>query len=212
VERDTFDAAMGRDPDALCALVRSLLPVIKSRVRRALSRAAARRGTAPGHHDGDDLVQDVLVALFEKDARALRAWDDARGASLPSFVGIVAEHRIASILRSHRRRRCLSSLGDDAGDLALENAADPSAPPDARVVARDLGCRLMDRLNDELSPTSYGLFVALFVDRDPVSDVCARWGMTPRAVWARRCRLKKRIRQLALEIDPAGPESIAGGC
>jgi RNA polymerase sigma-70 factor (ECF subfamily) len=210
VERDTFDAAMERDPDALCSLVRSLLPVIKSRVRRALSRAAARRGIAPGHHDGDDLVQDVLVALFEKDARTLRAWDDARGASLVSFVGIVADHRIASILRSHRRRRCLSSLGDDLGELALEGAADPSAPPDARAVSRDLGSKLLQRLNEELSPRSFGLFVALFVDRDPVPEVCARWGMTPRAVWARRCRLKKRIRQLAGEIDPPGPDALAG--
>ena len=70
-------------------LAERLLDAIQREVAIALHRLAAQRGRDP-RQEVQDLVQEVLVSLFEHDARELRRWDPTRGRSLESFVRLVA--------------------------------------------------------------------------------------------------------------------------
>src|SRR5687768_1618744 len=72
-------------------------------VARGLARRMVKARGRDLRQEVEDLTQEVFVALFADDARALRLWDPARGASLANFVGLLAEREVASILRSGRR-------------------------------------------------------------------------------------------------------------
>src|SRR5215471_16061481 len=84
-------AALAGDRRATEDLVGRLARVIQVRVGVALLR---RRHAARGRtlaQEVEDLMQEVFAALFEQDGRVLRRWDPARGLSLKSYVGLVAE-------------------------------------------------------------------------------------------------------------------------
>src|SRR5262245_25583265 len=94
--------AARRDPAAARELVKLLHPVVQARVARVLwrTRGAAGRDL---RQEVEDMSQDVFAFLFQDGARALRAWEPERGLSLANFVGLLAERRTLSTLRSARQ-------------------------------------------------------------------------------------------------------------
>src|SRR4051812_50171744 len=88
---DLVRRALAGDPASLDRLVEVLTPVVQARVARTLlanrHRLAGRRVV---RQEVEDLSQEVFLALFDRDARVLRAWRPERG-SLESFVGRIAE-------------------------------------------------------------------------------------------------------------------------
>ncbi|MBM4270513.1 MAG: hypothetical protein FJ144_28560, partial [Deltaproteobacteria bacterium] len=92
--------ALARDPAACRRLVDALTPAIQSRVNGALDRRRRSGGRAPSHHEVVDYTQEVFLALFDRGGYVLRSWDPERGASLPTFAGLVAERVVAAIARS----------------------------------------------------------------------------------------------------------------
>jgi RNA polymerase sigma-70 factor (ECF subfamily) len=190
------------DAAATRAFVDHLVPVVQARAARAL----LRRGRATGRdarQEVGDLVQEVLVALFEDDARVLRAWDPARGLSMQNFVGLVAEREVASILRSGKR----SPWKEEAAEMAdLEASLDPVDAPDLGVASRELLDAVVDRVREELSPRGLELFFRLVVEEEPAESVCEAYGMTKDAVYAWRSRLGKLVRRFASELS-RGPVS-----
>jgi RNA polymerase sigma-70 factor (ECF subfamily) len=191
--------ALAGDAGGLRRFVDELTPIVQARVARALSRSRAGRAQARSvEQEIEDLTQEVFVALFDDDARALRAWDPARGLSLPNFVGLVAEHQVATILRSGRRNPWKEepTVNDDLDRSA--GTVDDAAP---RVESRDFFARLLDRLRVELTPRGLELFGMLLVEGRSVEDACERTGMSADAVYAWRSRLGKIVRRLAAEMD-----------
>jgi RNA polymerase sigma-70 factor (ECF subfamily) len=170
-----------------------------------VARAVVRSGTARRQgrdlrQEVEDLVQEVFVALFADDARALRAWDPTRGMSLVNFVGLVAEHQIASLLRSGRRNPWTEEpTVSDALDRSL-GAVDAE---DERVHSRELLVRVLDRLRAELSPRGMVVFQLLIIEDRGADEVAAQVGMTVDAVYAWRSRFGKLVRRLADEMAPA---------
>ncbi|HEY2513459.1 MAG TPA: sigma-70 family RNA polymerase sigma factor [Polyangiaceae bacterium] len=206
--RDLVQRAVARDPGAVRALVRELSPVIEWRVTRALGRS--RTGRAQGRsaeQETEDLTQEVFLALFDHDARALRSWDPTRGASLTTFVGLVAEHQVSSILRSGRRSPWRE--GQDIAEPDFERVPAHAGAPEMEVSSRELGVRLLDGLRAELTPRGLDLFHQLLVEEQPVESVCAKSGMTADAVYAWRSRLVKLVRRLAGELGLASGVSDA---
>lgn len=198
--------ALAREPAALRALVDRVLPVVHARVARAL----VRRGRAEGRdlrQEVEDLSQEVFVALFADGGRALRAWDGARGLSLPNFVGLLAEREVASVLRSGRR----SPFTESPTELEdLEAAVPPTAGPEPAFASRELLDAILGRVREALTPKGLELFERLIVDEEPVEAVCAATGMTADAVYAWRSRLGKLVRKATAEVqaerssDPGG--------
>jgi RNA polymerase sigma-70 factor (ECF subfamily) len=197
--------ALAGDASAVRPLVDVLGPVVHARVARAVVRcAAARRQGRDQRQDAQDLVQEVFVALFADDAKALRSWDPRRGMSLFNFVGMVAEHQVASILRSGRRNPWTEepTLGE-----TLESSVGASDTVEDRVLARDVLVRLLARLREELSPRAMLLFELLVVEERTVEDAAGQLGMTADAVYAWRARFAKVVRRLGAEMQPPALDS-----
>lgn len=194
---DLVARAIARDPAAVRALVKSIGPVVHGRVAKALMR---RRSTRDQRRDiaqeVQDLSQEVFLALFDDDARALRAWTPERG-PLGGFVALIADHQVYSIFRSGRRR----PWSDDIDVVAEPDATGSDAQnPETRVASKQALDNLLDRLRAELTPKGFDLFTRLYVEEQSVETVCADLGMTADAVYAWRSRLSKLVRGMAGEI------------
>jgi RNA polymerase sigma-70 factor (ECF subfamily) len=193
------DAAVTRQ------LVEKLTPVVHVRVARALLRSPeARRQGRDLRQETEDLVQEIFSALFADRARALRGWDSTRGLSLANFVGMIAEHQVASILRRGRR----SPWKEEATTAdSLDRSAGSSEGAHGRVYSREVLTQLLARLRVELSPRGYELFEKLVVEDKSVEAVCQETALSADAVYAWRSRLGKQARKIYDEITRDAPSS-----
>lgn len=194
----TLRRALDGDRVAQRALFDALLPHLQRRITAALLRA---HGVGITRQQVLDFTQDVCVSLFENDCRALRRWRPDGGATLPTWVGRIAEHQIASALRTARRNPW-TEVPSSAAAIARQRGSQASAH--AAVSGRDQLARVLDALRVELSPLGYGLFVALYVDEQTVDAVSARFEMTPNAVYVWRTRLRKAARAAMIQVNAEG--------
>ncbi|MBX3186831.1 MAG: sigma-70 family RNA polymerase sigma factor [Labilithrix sp.] len=200
-ERALLDRALAGDVASTRALVQTLLPVVRARVARTLVRRRGGSGRDV-RQEVDDLAQEVFAALFADGGRVLRAWDPARGLSLASFCGLVAEREAASILRSGRRSPW-TEAATELDDLEKDLGEMPAA--DVHVSSREQLARLVDRLREQLSPRGLELFHRLVIEEEAVESVCASTGMSADAVYAWKSRIGKAIRRIAAELAQSEP-------
>lgn len=196
VDAELVARAIAREPEAVRAFVKKVGPIVHGRVAKALMR---RRSTRDQRRDiaqeVQDLSQEVFLALFDDDARALRAWSPDRG-PIGAFVALIADHQVFSIFRSGRRR----PWSDDVDVIAEPEAIEADARnPEMRAASREALDALLDRLRAELSPKGFDLFLRLYVEEQAVEVVCRELGMTADAIYAWRTRLSKLVRGMARE-------------
>jgi DNA-directed RNA polymerase specialized sigma24 family protein len=193
------------DAQAMRELVVRLWPVVSARVVRVLRRRGdGLRG--PSRERIEDLVQEVFVYLLESDAHALKAWRSAGGLSFENFVGLLAERRVISILRTGLSRQ--SGLEDPTlEDQESEGQIDREF--EFRLMSKDLLAELLDRLRENLAPLGMELFEALYVDQLSVAATAMRTQMTADAVYKWRERLRKLVARLALELQQESPPEVA---
>jgi len=196
--------ALAGDPASVRALVDRLSPVISKRVAATLWRLGGRRNVP---QDAADMVQDVFLSLFQADGKALRAWDPARGMSLDSFVGLLAQHQVVSILRSGRTTPWREELKDAEHFESLGAAA---ASPERVTSARADLRALLDRLRECLSPRGLELFQRIIIDEEPLESLTATTGLTRDAIYQWKSRLTRTIRTLAAEIGVPHVSETAG--
>jgi RNA polymerase sigma-70 factor (ECF subfamily) len=195
-ERALLDQALSGDLAATRRLVAVLMPVVQARVARTLVRRRGGSGRDV-RQEVEDLAQDVFAVLFADEGKVLRAWDPARGLTLASFCGLIAEREAASILRSGRR----SPWTEAATELDdLERELGEVADVEVRVSSREQLGRLVDRLREALSARGLELFHRLIVEEEAVESVCASTGMSADAVYAWKSRIAKVVRKLAADV------------
>jgi len=196
-------AALSGDERALRRLVDDCAPTIQARVARGLLRRRALSRGEDVRQRLSDLAQDVYVELFREGGKVLRAWDPARGLGLHGFVGLVAEQRVAAVLRSRRRSPWAEELmGDD--DEAAESSIRAEPGPEERLLSRDALERLVDLIRAELSPLGLEMFRCLLVEEESIASVSSRTGMTTSAVQAWSSRLRRLVQKLGAEIEGDG--------
>ncbi len=199
------DALSGAE-DALADLLRESTPVIQARVARALLRRPESRGRDI-RQDVADLTQEVFVALFNSDGKALRAWDPGRGLSFANFVGLLAQRRVSSLLRTKHGTPWSEELDPDAAS----DEPTTEAAPDADAGNRELLSQLLEQLEASLSARGMELFHRLYVAQEPVEEVCAQTGLSPNAVhqWRRRLgqAARRALENLQHEGDDASPST-----
>jgi RNA polymerase sigma factor (sigma-70 family) len=199
---DLVERALAGEPDALERLVAILTPVVQARVARTL--LLRRRGAAAGRdvrQEVEDLSQDVFLLLFAEGGKVLRSWQPERGLSLANFVGLVAERRTASVLRSGRR----SPWQEDPTLPADLDRAAPESGPEEIAASREQLRILQCRLTEELSPLGRHLFDLLFLRELEPADVAAQTGLSLAAVYQWRSRLRVLARRLLAETSESEP-------
>jgi DNA-directed RNA polymerase specialized sigma24 family protein len=197
------------DSGAVRALVDRLTPVVQARVTRALLRRRGESGRRDVRQEVEDLTQEVFVALFRNRGQALRSWDPARGLSLENFVGLLAQHQVASILRSGRA--CpWTDVPTEATILDGQLQAEPSAAPDRVAASREELESLLAQVRAKLSPRGLVLFWRLLVREEPIEAVAAQTGMTAEAIYAWRSRLGRLARSMAGGAPASGRDTRAG--
>lgn len=207
-EKRLVDAALAGDEAALHRLATLLAPVIQQRVAYALlRRRTLYRGDARARLE--DLVQDTFVELFREGGRVLRLWDRARGRSLTSFVGLVAEQQVYAFLRNRKASAKLEDLeaGDD--DDVGARVDGYAWSPESQAATREQLRVLFDHLRAELSPVGRVLFERLLVNEEVIASVAADMNMSISAVQAWSSRLRRRAAALAEEILGDGPPAGA---
>lgn len=205
--RANLDAALAGERRAQHTLFTALLPHVQKRVNAVLSRRALTAGVQARRQEVLDLTQDVFVALFEHDCKALRAWDPQKGAALPTWVGRIAEKRVISTLRTQKRNPW-TETPTEADAMDRMNA--PADSPHAQVAGREELRRLLDQLRVELSAEAYAIFIDLYVEQREVAEIAAAHGMTPNAVYIWRTRLKKKARAALEKLKDDGAASRKG--
>jgi RNA polymerase sigma-70 factor (ECF subfamily) len=199
-------AALAGEPDAVTELMREATPIVQARVARALLRRPEARGRDL-HHEVKDLVQEVFVALFTADGKALRAWDPERGLSFANFIGLLAQRRVASVLRTRHGM----PWSEELDPVAMNAAHTTSPPPEAAAGSRELLTRLLEHLEATLSARGMELFHRLYVAQEGVEEVCAHTGLSANAVhqWRRRLGQAAQKSLAELQVERAAPRPVA---
>ena len=183
-------------------LTEHLLPVVHARVARVLVATAVPVGHL--RSEVEDLTQEVFAHVFEQRARILRRWTPHRGASLRNYVGLVAERRVRSLLRSGRWTRWREQPTEAR---ALESRASPVESPARRAADQQYWERVVRRAEARLSSQGLLMMDLLLLQQRPVAEVAETTGMTVGALYAWRSRLQKLMRELAGDLPLADPPS-----
>jgi RNA polymerase sigma factor (sigma-70 family) len=205
----TVRFGLAGDPSAVRTLIEAMAPVVHARVVRALHRRHDARGRDLAQ-DVADFTQDVFVALFSEDGKALRSWDPQRGLSFQNFVGLLAQRRVASLLRVRKRNPWSDQTVRDSEPALLP--ALHEEPIEAGAASRELLGQLLTHLESTLSTRGLDLFQRLYVDEQTVAEVCKQTGLSSNAVhqWRRRLGLLARdaLEKLRHQRDSdAGPNA-----
>lgn len=193
----TVQSALTGDAAAARELISVLTPVIHARVARCLMRRGAAAEGSRARELISDLVQEVFVELFREGGRALLAWDPERGMSLRNWVGLLAEQRVAAVLRGKRDRLVLAEHEPDSRDHDPTPERDD---PEAQLSSRQALQALLDTLRADLSPQGFELFEALVLREEPIASVCSRTGLSTSAVQAWSSRLKRKAAQVLADL------------
>lgn len=197
------------DARAVRALVELLTPILQARAARVLLRYS--RGISPRdvRQEVEDLVQIVLSALFANGAKLLFDWDPARGKSFEGYVAMVADCRLASVLRTRRGR----VWPDDPMEPEdLESSAEFQIGPEPAIHSREELSLVLRRFREVASARAYELFVLLYVEERTAEEVSAITGMTVENVHTHKSRLGKLARRVAHEVltqSPPAPDRAA---
>jgi RNA polymerase sigma factor (sigma-70 family) len=190
-----LEAALAGVAEARRELASRLLDVIQREVAAVLRRCAASQARDP-RQELRDLVQEVLVGLFEHDCRELRRWDPARGRALDSFVRLIARRKAARI------------LGQRKGNPWTDQPVDPQTLDDDeaqgnallhQLEQRDALGSVLDALYARMDDRDLDLFDLLFVQEHDPAEVAERLGLTRGAVNAWAYRTRKLARACVLE-------------
>ncbi|MEM6988876.1 MAG: sigma-70 family RNA polymerase sigma factor [Myxococcota bacterium] len=154
-------------------------------VLRVVVRHGARAGRR-SPQDAADLTQEVMVAMFDRNARELRRWDPERGLGFEGFVRLVARRRVA---RTLARQRGNSRVVVPVEPSTVEQHPDVTGA--RRVEVRGQLEQVLRRLQPKMSVRDRTLFELLYVEEHEPAVVARRMAMTRGAVNAWSYRLRK---------------------
>jgi len=189
--------ALDGQPGARHQLVLRLSPVVQRRVCHPLASFARTRPRRVERSEVLDLAQQILLLLFDRDARVLRSWDPNRGLSLLNFVGLVAEREARAILRSGRRSAWAERPTSD--DEVLELAAAGPAVED-ELVSREELRKIWHRLEEELSPRGLELFRALLIEQLSIEEISEKFNMSSNALYTFKSRLRQQVQAIRQQL------------
>lgn len=198
------------DAQAARWMVLKLSPLVQATVARRLLRARGRGGW-DARQEVKDFVQHVMVALFSDKARVLRSWEPSRGRSFTSFVCLVAEREVLSVLRSRSRNPWSEEPVEIDTDAEMGDGGE--AGPESVVASREALAAIVRVIEERLKDRGLELFQLLVVEERSVEEVAEIAGMTAGAVYAWHGRFRRLVKEILQEqaSDSGGLPRKAGG-
>jgi len=177
---------------------------------------AAARARACSEPTAEEIVQDVMLALFE--GRDAFRYDPARGRFRDWLCGMV-RNKVAELRRRPSER--VRARGGDSDVGLLDVEADDDAPDEAwqAVFEASLLAVLLDVVRREVNPRTYQAFELFTLREMPGSEVARITGLSRNAVYQARRKVFARLRELGATYREDGRlrdgvkralESVAG--
>jgi RNA polymerase sigma-70 factor (ECF subfamily) len=186
------ERALRNETGAVTSLLRRITPVIHVRVGRALLADPYGSPKRNLREETEDLTQDVLVLLFERDARVLRRWDPAKGLSLRNFVGIVAQRHAGAVLGARRRNPWYA---EPVEPQAVERALVDEGGVEASLAAKEAWQAAMAAVAEDQTDRGRRLAEMIFRDGLTNEEIQDRTAMSSAAVYKWRSRLTQAFRR-----------------
>jgi RNA polymerase sigma factor (sigma-70 family) len=194
-DRQLLAAALDDAPGAADRLLREITPGLRAIVRKRTRKA-----------DAEEVLADLLSALWAHGWRKLRAWK--QDAPLSHYLSVIAVNHCHDVYRrEHRRLRGIGSL-DDAGVADI-----PATDPDAehRLALRQAQACLREGLA-VISPTQRAVLTLRHAEQLAHREIAGRLkktmgyvaGTLARAEAALRRRLKGACADLVADILRSG--------
>lgn len=180
-------AAIAGDPRAVRAFVQEYGPLLRALIRQMVVGAWLERE--------EDLLQELLLALFSDGARVLRTWDPTKGRSLKSFIWLFGRHRTIDWLRRQRRTQREQPMEDRALVQKIHEATEDE--PEAPYWLDPL----LSAFRSEFSKEDQRLVEMLFLEERPVREVATTLEMSEDAVYQRRHRIKVRLLEMKRKLS-----------
>jgi RNA polymerase sigma factor (sigma-70 family) len=187
--REQVRRALAGDRSAMHDLVARLFPVVHARTEAFVRRRASGRIDTS---DGQDVAQDVWLALLRDGGRALQGWEPERGMSLEGYVGLLTQRELWGRVRASTADKRGGGLA--AAELDDAVAAAPGDPEQA-VTDRDLLDRLSRHLAAHLPERGRLVFALLYQDDCTAAEAASVLGVNVQVVY----NWQFKIRQLAQE-------------
>jgi RNA polymerase sigma factor (sigma-70 family) len=188
------EEALAGDAAAVRDLLKVILPAAHAGVADTF-RIYVRRESWE-RADVEDLAQSVLVALFDREAKLLRAWNPALGLALPGYVKLIARSRTVSWLRARRPQD--QRWEPLEGEAAEE--PDPDVGFDHTVEQNEVVRLVLEAVEKDLPPDAADFFRMCFREWLSVEQIRERTGMSTNAIHLRISRLFRSIREVALRV------------
>ena len=149
-------------------------------------------------YEPNDFVQEVWLKLVSNDGHLLKQYDAARGKSMNSYIKMITEREMVSILRkenAEKRGRYLTvELSDTDTELPYP------IPFDTKLEARNLVQNLYFWLCDRLSDLGIAVLHAIYFSGDDAADAASHLGLSTQAIYNWQHKIREMSREF-LDMD-----------
>ena len=180
----------GADPVAWDDFFRRYWPYIFS--------IARQRGCT--EHTAEEIVQEVMLAVFEK--KAVFCHDASRG-RFRDWLGGVVRNKV-TLRRRSPTERC-RAIGGDEPLPEIESSDDGSDAELDAAFDQAMLAFLLDAVRAEVHPRTYQAFEAFTLGGCSGAEAARLTGLTSNAVYQARKNILRRLRELGAAFDGQGP-------
>ncbi len=162
-----------------------------ARYWRLIYSAARARGCSP--HTSEEVVQDVMLAVFE--SRDVFCYDPAKG-RFRDWLCAVVRNKVAAIRRGPADR--VRGAGGDGPPEIADAEADDGSADEAWEAAfeQTLLAVLLDTIRRRMNPRTYQAFELFTLGEMSGAEVARVTGLTRNAVYQARKTVLKRLSEL----------------
>lgn len=160
--------------------------------------------------DAQEVVQEVLLVVF----RRLGQFEHRHPGTFRAWLKSITANKIRELRARRSRRRedasmeamaAIGTLPDDNADFAW-----------AERYAEDLFARACELVRPLVTPTTWRIFTAVYIERVPVDTVAKRCGVSRNAVYIAQCRCLSKLRVIVEgylddSLQAPLPESFESG-
>ncbi len=187
-DTELLDRMLSRDEDAWAEFYRRYDRLVWS----GIHKIAVRFSGVLSREDIREVYAGFFAGLWSNDMHKLRTFDRTRGSKLGTWLSMLVTHATYDHLRAYARNPAWEPL------TAAEDVPDPDDPFQGL-------CRREERdqlvaLIASLSPLDKTFVVSVFVHGDAPETTAAHLGLTVRAVYTKKHRIRVRFERLLADL------------